>query len=146
MNILACIDLSESTEKVVEKAVEIAEAVAAKLWLLHIAEPDPDFVGYEVGPQSVRDALAGKFHEQHRKLQEIADRVRTEGLDTTALLLQGSTVETILAKAAKLSADMIVVGTHGRGAMYQLLVGSVSEGLLHDTECPILIVPTHKRK
>lgn len=146
MNILACVDLSESTEKIVKRAVEIAEAVSAKLWFLHIAEPEPDFIGYEVGPQSVRDSLSIKFHEQHRMLQEIADRVRQGGVDATALLVQGSTVETILAKAGKLGADMIVVGTHGRGAMYQLLVGSVSEGLLHNAECPLLIVPTHQRK
>lgn len=146
MNILTCVDLSESTDKIVVRAVEIAKAVSGKLWFLHVAEPEPDFIGYEVGPQSVRDSLSIKFREQHRMLQEIADRVRKGGVDATALLVQGSTVETILAKAAKLGADMIIVGTHGRGAMYQLLVGSVSEGLLHNSECPILIVPTHKRK
>jgi nucleotide-binding universal stress UspA family protein len=146
MNILTCVDLSESTDKIVVRAVEIAKAVSAKLWFLHVAEPEPDFIGYEVGPQSVRDSLSIKFREQHRMLQEIAERVRKGGVDATALLVQGSTVETILAKAAKLGADMIIVGTHGRGAMYQLLVGSVSEGLLHSSECPILIVPTHKRQ
>ena len=41
--------------------------------------------------------------------------------------------------------DMIVVGSHGRSAMYQLLVGSVSEGVLHKSECPIVVVPTHQR-
>lgn len=112
MNILACVDLSASSEKVMTKAVEIAGAISAKLWILHIAEPDPDFIGYEVGPQSVRNSLSKKFHEQHRQLQEIADRVREEGIDATALLVQGGTVEKLLAKAAKLSADMIVVGTH----------------------------------
>ena len=146
MNILACVDLSESTEDIVGRAVEIADAVSAKLWLLHVAEPEPDFIGYEVGPQSVRDSLSVKYHEQHRILQEIADRVRRGGVDATALLVQGATVETILARAKKLRADMIVVGTHGRGAMYQLLVGSVSEGLLHSAKCPLLVVPTHQRR
>lgn len=145
MNILACIDLSESTEKVVKTAAEIAKAVSAKLWLLHIAEPEPDFIGFDVGPQSVRDSFSKKFRQEHRQIQDIADKLRKEGIDTTALLIQGSTVESILAKASKLSADMIVVGTHGRGAMYQLLVGSVSEGILHEAECPTLIVPTHRR-
>ena len=145
MNILACVDLSESTDQVVMKAEEIAGAISAKLWLLHTAEPDPDFIGYEVGPQSVRDSLSKKFREQHRQLQEIADRVRKGGIDATALLVQGATVETILAKSSGLNASMIVVGSHGKGAMYQLLVGSVSEGLLQNAECPVLIVPTHKR-
>jgi len=145
MNIVVCVDLSESTEKVVSAAAEIARAVSAKLWLLHIAEPEPDFIGFHVGPQSVTDSYSQKFRREHRQIQDIADRLRREGVDTTALLVQGPTVETILLKAAKLDADMIIAGTHGRGAMYQLLVGSVSEGILHGAKCPTLIVPTHQR-
>ncbi|MEA3243534.1 MAG: universal stress protein, partial [Pseudomonadota bacterium] len=60
-------------------------------------------------------------------------------------LVHGATAETILKKASELDVDMIVVGSHGRGAMYQLLVGSVSEGILHNSRCPVLVVPTHKR-
>ena len=54
-------------------------------------------------------------------------------------------MDTILAEATKLDADMIVIGTHGHGAMYRLLVGSVSEGVLHKSKCPILVIPTHER-
>jgi nucleotide-binding universal stress UspA family protein len=59
--------------------------------------------------------------------------------------VQGATVETILKEALKLDVDMIVAGSHGRGAMYQLLVGSVSEGVLHKSKCPVIVVPTHER-
>ena len=51
MKLLVAVDLSESTEKVVKKAEEIASAISAKVWILHVAAPDPDFVGYEPGPQ-----------------------------------------------------------------------------------------------
>jgi nucleotide-binding universal stress UspA family protein len=145
MKILVGIDLSESTEKVVTKAEEIAKALSAKLWLLHIAEPEPAFVGYEPGPQSVRDSVSKEFHDEHRQIQKLADRMRKVGLDSNALLIQGPTVETFLKEASKLGVDMIIVGSHGRGAMYQLLVGSVSEGILHGSKCPILVVPTHER-
>ena len=145
MKLLVGVDLSDSTEKVVKKAEEIAKALSAQVWLLHIAEPEPDFVGLEAGPQSVRDSLAKGFHSEHFQIQKFADRLRQAGLHTTALLMQGATAETILKEASKLDIDMIVVGSHGRGAMYQLLVGSVSEGVLHKSECPILVVPTHKR-
>ncbi len=145
MKLLVGVDLSDFTEKVVKKAEEIATALSAKVWLLHVAEPEPDFVGLEVGPQSTRDSLSKRFHAEHRQIQEMAERLRKTDLDTTALLVQGATVETILKEASKLDVDMIVVGSHGRGAMYQLLVGSVSEGVLHKSECPVLVVPTHKR-
>lgn len=143
MNILVCIDFSASTEKIVLKAAEIAKAISAKLWLIHIAEPEPDFIGYDVGPQSVRNFLSTKFREEHRQIQEIAGRMRSEGVEATALLVQGPTVDTILLKASNLKANMIVVGSHGRGAMYQFFVGSVSEGVLQRAKCPILVVPTH---
>ncbi|WP_369162597.1 universal stress protein [Candidatus Thiodiazotropha sp. LNASS1] len=146
MKILLAVDLSESTEKIVKKAEGLADALSADLWLLHVAEPEPDFVGYEVGPQSVRDTLSQKFHDQHRQIQEIAERMRENGIDATALLVQGSTVETILHEASRLDVDMIFIGSHGRGAMYHLLMGSVTEGVLHAAKCPIHIVPTHNRK
>lgn len=155
MKLLVGIDLSESTEKVVEKAEEIAKALSAAVWIIHVVKPEPadlyagahapDSIGAGMDPQTFRDTLAKRFHAEHRQVQEIADRLRKQGVDTTALLLLGETVETMLNEASKLEVDMIIVGSHGRGAMYQLLVGSASEGILHKSECPVIVVPTHNR-
>jgi nucleotide-binding universal stress UspA family protein len=112
---------------------------------LHNAEPEPDFVEFKVDPLAAREDLAKKFHSEHLQIQEIASRLRKAGLDATALLVHGATVETILKEASDLDVDMIVVGSHGRGAMYQLLVGSVSEGIIHKSRYPVLVIPTHKR-
>lgn len=145
MKIMVAVDLSESTDKIVKEAEKVAKTNSAKVYFLHVAEPDPDFVGWEAGPQTVRDSLSERFHSQHREIQAIAEQLRSTGLDATALLVQGATSETILNEALKLDVDMIILGSHGRGAMYQLLVGSVSERVLHNSHCPILVVPTHGR-
>ena len=145
MKLLVCVDLSESTEIIVKKIEEITKALPAKVWLLHNAVPEPDFVEFKVDPQAARESLAKKFHVEHRQIQELANRMRKAGVDTTALLVHGATVETILEEASDLEVDMIVVGTHGRGAMYQLLMGSVSKAVLHKSRFPVLLVPTHKR-
>jgi nucleotide-binding universal stress UspA family protein len=145
MKLLVCVDLSESTEIIVKKIEEITKALPAKVWLLHNAVPEPDVVEFKVDPQAARESLAKKFHVEHRQIQELANRMRKAGVDTTALLVHGATVETILKEASELEVDMIVVGSHGRGAMYQLLVGSVSKAVLHKSRFPILVVPTHKR-
>lgn len=144
MKILIAVDLSDSTNKVVNAAKKLALACGATLWVLHVAEPDPDFVGWEAGPQSERDFIASQFHAAHRQTQAIADDMRSTGLDATAFLIQGPIIETILAEAKKLGADLIVLGSHGRGMMFQLLIGSVSEGVLHNADCPVLIVPTRE--
>ena len=145
MKLLVAVDLSGATEKILKKVEDVAKTLSAQVWLLHVTVPEPDYVGFDMESEAVRDALAKRFHGEHRQIQEIADRLREAGLDTTALLVQGVTVETILNVASKLDVDMIVVGSHGRGAMYQLLVGSVSEGVLHGSERPILVIPTHER-
>jgi nucleotide-binding universal stress UspA family protein len=142
MKILVAIDLSGSTAKVMSKVKDVATAHSAQVWLLHVASPEPDFVGLDVGPQTERDALADKYHREHAELQKLAGELRAAGLDASALLVQGPTVETLLHEATKLSADLVVVGSHGKGAMHQFLVGSVSDGVLRKSECPILVIPT----
>ena len=145
MKLLVAVDLSESTQTIVEKVEEINKEYPAKVWILHNAEPEPDILEFKVDPLAARETLAKKFHNEHRQIQEIANRLRKAGLDATALLVHGATVEAILKEASDLDVDMIVVGTHGRGAMYQLLVGSVSEGILHKSRYPVIVIPTHKR-
>jgi nucleotide-binding universal stress UspA family protein len=106
-----------------------------------VAAPDPEFVGFEAGPQSVRDQRAETLRKEHRLLQELADRARRRGIETKAVLVQGPTVETILAQAHKGKADLIVTGSHGHGALYKTVLGSVSEGILRGARRPVLVVP-----
>jgi nucleotide-binding universal stress UspA family protein len=145
MKILIAIDLSPASGKVLDTARAHARHAAAETWLLFIAEPDPDFVGYEAGPQVVRDQVAHKFREEHEKLHEHAEAFRAAGIKTTALVVQGPTSETILKEGKKLGAELIVIGSHGHGALRQMLVGSVSEGVIRGATCPILVVPTHEK-
>ncbi len=144
-NILAAIDFSDITPMVVDKAAEIAKSFSSKLWLIHIAAPDPDFVGYGTGPQSQRDWRAKTLREEHRYIQDKALALEKSGINVTPLLIQGATVETILQEAMKLNAEMIVIGSHGHGSLYKALVGSVSEGIIRKASCPVLIVPANAK-
>jgi len=141
MNILVSVDFSEATPRILQAAARLTRALSGKLWLLHVAEPEPDFVGYEAGPDVVRDQVAREFRDEHRKLQEYAASMREEGLPVTALMIQGPVVETVIAEADRLEADLLVVGSHGYGAVYDLLVGSVSRGILKHADIPVLVVP-----
>lgn len=146
MKILVCVDLSDATEIIIGKTEELAKRLSAEVWLLHNAEPEPDKVEFKVDPIAARENLAKRFHIEHRQIQDLSERLRKAGIEATALLVHGTTVETILTEAADLDVDMIIVGSHGRGAMFQLLLGSVSEGVLHKSQLPVLVIPTHKRK
>ena len=143
-NILVPVDFSEVSAAVIATAESLAEAFSAKVWLIHVAAPDPEFVGFDVGPQSVRDQRASNLRDEHRHLQDEAERLRGGGIDATALLIQGPTVEKILAEAERLEADWIVIGSHGHGATYRVLLGSVSENVVRGSKLPITIVPHQK--
>ena len=144
MKLLVAIDFSEITNLILEKAEEIALKTSAKIWLIHVAQPDPDFIGYDVGPDSERKFMAMKFRDQHIKIQKLSVGMKEKGINITPLLVQGPTIETIIKKAKELEVDMIVTGSHGHGTMFHILVGSISKGLLKKSPIPLLIVPAKK--
>ncbi len=141
-NILAPIDFSDVTDAVVEKAGQLARALDAKVWLIHAAVPEPDFVSYEVGPEYIRDSAARHLREEHKMLGQYQDNLRTDGVDVTAMLVPGEAVGKILQEADRLKADWIVLGSHGHGALHNLLAGSVCQGVVKKAPCPVVIVPS----
>ncbi|HTF33654.1 MAG TPA: universal stress protein [Myxococcota bacterium] len=140
-HILAAVDFSSISERVLQNAELLARAQGGRLTLLHVAAPPPEFVGYEPGPQSVRDGRAKSLREEHSVLQQHAATLRERGLDAHALVVEGPNVETILREAQRLGSTMIVIGSHGHGALHDALVGSVSAGVIRGSSCPVLIVP-----
>lgn len=145
MNILVAVDLSPASEKVVQAAGRVAKLTNAKVYILHTAEPEPDFVGYDAGPEVVRTQVAHEYRREHREVQTLADTLRDDGVNATALLIQGPTVETTLKEADNLKAELIVVGTHGHGAVYDVLVGSYSAGIIRKSTRPVLVVPIRNK-
>ena len=141
MKVLAALDLARTTPDVLREARLWARRLSAELILIHVAEPDPDFIGYGAGPESVRLAVAHKFTRAHQRIEALSVELRKEGLDATALLLQGATAETILREADRLSADVVLMGTRARGAVRELFVGSVSKEVLRRSTRPVLLIP-----
>jgi len=139
-HVLAAIDFSPLSERVVALAAELAQGSGAWVTLLHVAAPDPDFVGYETGPQHVRDRRAQVLRHEHGELEVMAARLRQLGLRTRALLVAGPTVETVLAQARERHVDHIVVGAHRHSRAAQVLLGSVSKGIVRHAECPVTVV------
>ena len=121
INIVVPVDLSDASERVIDFAQLIARETGGEIWLLHVADEDPSFVGLDAGPGAVREQFAKAFRDEHRRLQAEAERLRDKGFKATALVL--------------------IVGSHGHGALYDLVVGSVSQGILKDSTIPVLVVP-----
>ena len=91
-------------------------------------------------------AVAHDYRAEHVKLDELKAQAAASGLAVTALHVQGPIVEKILDLAAEHGAGMIVMGSHGHGALYELLVGSITQGVLKGAKCPVVVVPAVGKK
>ena len=146
MNILVAIDLSNASQKILDKAKTLAIALPAKVCLLHVIEGEPDFLDDEPDLQNSSDQSQQEFPQEHKDLQKEVDGLRQSGIETKGLLSQGSVVDVILQKSKQLEIDIIIVGTHGHGGVHHMIFGRVSEGVLRNTSCPVLVIPTIDRK
>ena len=138
---LTAIDFSPISNRVMAQAEVLARTTECPLTLLHVAAPNPGFIGYEAGPQEVRDARAHELRKEHQLLTDRATDLQQKGIDARPALVEGATVATILRQAVKLHASYIVIGSHGHGALYSALLGSVSSGVIAGTLCPVVVVP-----
>lgn len=137
--LLVAVDFSPQTGAMIAFAETVAPE--AEILLVHVAAPDPDFVGMDVGPATVRDARAHELRAEHRKLQSLADQLRSRGHETRALLMEGATVAVLQKCAADFDVGMIVVGSHGHSAVHDLLVGSTTSALIRAADRPVVVVP-----
>lgn len=147
MKLLAAVDFSELTDPVLRETEKLALQLEAETLLLHVNPPvsaafdlypESELVPLPAGGEALPDRSDGSGAE---RLEAIAEELRRSGIRATAVCVDGDEVDTIVAEAERIGADMILVGTHGHGALFHLLVGSVSEGVVRKAPCPVLIVP-----
>lgn len=143
MSLLVSIDFSGVTDA----QIDIVDTLASpdrEIHLLHVTEPDPSFVGLEAGPEEVQHQVASELQHAHDELNALADRLRAKGYTVDTVLVPGPTVQTIVEQAEKLDADVIVMGSHGRGKLFDLVVGSISAGVIRESPVPVLVVPARR--
>jgi nucleotide-binding universal stress UspA family protein len=142
--IIVPVDFSDATTGVIETAQQLAKAFNTRLALLHVIEPEPDFVGFEAVPPSVHMSIPRDYEQERMQLDRLKQTVADAGFDVTATQLHGASASKILEEANAQSAGWIVMGSHGHGAFYELLVGSVTTGVLKGAKCPVVVVPARK--
>jgi len=140
-NILVSIDFEKQAGLLLDRAIELAKKYGSKVWLIHIAAPDPDFVGYDVGPQNVRDVRANELNDEKRMLEKYASRLNDNGIDAQGMLVEGPTVLTILNTIKKLNIDLVIIGHHRRNYFYKAFVGNTDIALINQLDIPVLTIP-----
>jgi len=146
-NILVAIDFSDVTESVLGAAEELARAFGANVVLMHCVTESTDItlMGEVVGllPTAL-EALPGAYPDDYRRLADMTSGLRDKGIDAELLFVSGLPIDTILTTIEDRKIDLVIMGSHGHGALYELLVGTVTEGVLHRVSCPAMIIPSHR--
>ena len=155
--LLVAVDFSKTTAKVAEQAIALARGLNAKVWIVHVTRdklqaatyenvtfygPAPEFCAAPLGDvEMARELCAEEYRREHEALLGLSEQMRQAGVAAQALLLKGSAPAQILEQAEHRDADMIIMGSHGHGMLHKMLVGSVTEAVLRDALCNVLIVP-----
>ena len=137
--ILVPIDFGEASEVALTYGRALAHTFGASLHVLHVME-NPFLRPTAVDPSVLKAAAATRLRERITEDDGAA-------LHATALLETSDNPAEEIVKYAKAHAiDLVVMGTHGRGAMAQMLVGSVAEKVVRRAPCPVLTVrhPEHE--
>ena len=160
--ILVPIDFSDVTPPVIALARQLAKALRAEIHLVHVKEltaaPPPGTLGYSLAGMPELAPMAGvpvpgfepmpetlpEDEGQTSKLAKWQAEIAQDGIKVSLHEPTGTVAEEILDQAHELNADLIVMGRHGHGAMYNFLVGSATKGVLKHSKRPVLLVPVPK--
>jgi len=140
--IIALIDFSDVTPRLLAEAAPLANALGARLILLHVVPEEPAVVELGIASPTVfRAPSEKKIGADYEALLELRDSLADSGVEVSAQQLERGGVVKVLERCRELEAGMIVVGAHHHSALYQLFVGSFTSDVLKRATCPVLVVP-----
>lgn len=140
--IVALVDFSEVTSKILAMARTLATALQSRVVLLHVIPPEPVVatMGAEapsIPPPPTREEIEA----EKMKLQRLLNSLTDAGVSATALQFEGPVTETVVEETKRLNTDLVIMGSHHHNALYNLFVGSVTSDLLKRLPFPMLVVP-----
>lgn len=134
--LLLATDLTEASASATDEAFELATRLGASLLVVSVIDP-----GSLLMPGGRFRVRVDQVRERRELLaQELVERGRLAGIEVSFLIWTGDPGDMIVEAAEAEHADMVLVGSHGRGAVGRLFLGSVSEHVVRNAHCPVLVV------
>jgi nucleotide-binding universal stress UspA family protein len=154
--ILVPIDGSEHSLKALEEASQIARISSGKITLINvysvqstigaraITMPQPSASGYTGTPvftgAEVSRIIEAVQKSANKILQDAEQRVSSTGVHVEKMLVEGHTVQEIVRAANEGNFDLIVIGARGISRIREMLLGSVTDGVVHHAHCAVLVI------
>ena len=140
------LDGSEFGRHAIPWALAIAEPAGARVDLVHVLTPPYDLGMAESDKLVLAEAIDSQRTATEQRLEDLANRLRVgTGVRFSSAVVEGHTADALLRYADENAIDLIVTGTHGRGGVQHLLMGSVAERVVRTAPCPVLTVHAHER-
>lgn len=137
--IVAPVDFTEASLAALRRARELAFRYGATLDVLHVVEPLP-FLGLHIGMLTAEDLVPNFMERVRTGLRRFVDQAEGPDVPVASHLLEGHADLRILEFASQQEADLIVMASHGRTGVERFFLGSVTERVVHGTECPVYVI------
>jgi nucleotide-binding universal stress UspA family protein len=141
--IVVCVDGSETSQKALTAALQMARDSGGQVRIIHIIEELAQLVAYDPYGGYPGD-LTKVLHDSGVKLlNDAMDIAKAAGVSAEQLLIESRgkrLADVVTQAAADFNADLLVVGTHGRRGMGRVLLGSGAEQIIRQAELPVLVI------
>jgi len=144
-SIIVAVDLLPETSAVLNTAKEFSRTFGAKLYIVH-SESIETYINSVISEthQNVCIELIEDIKKRTKeKLSEIENNLAEESIDVESILMTGLTVDNILDEAAKVNAELIIIGSHKHGKLYHFIFGCIHDMLINKSTIPIIIIPNN---
>jgi nucleotide-binding universal stress UspA family protein len=152
--VLIALDYNPTAQKVAETGYSLAKSLNAEVTLLHVItdpmiystpgySPVMGYSGYVDVSPTILESIDGLKNASLQYLDKSKQHLGDNTIQT--LVKEGDFAETILKTAKELHSDIIVIGSHSQKWLENIVMGSVTEKVLHHSSVPLFIIPTRKQ-
>ncbi|MFQ6075693.1 MAG: universal stress protein [Candidatus Bathyarchaeia archaeon] len=137
-SILVPVDGSENSKRALGYAIDLARRYSAKLTIIHVV---PLATAIVTGPEVLAVDVSRQLEESGKNILSSAiEVVKNAGLEACSRMVQGRPGNEIVEVAKEEGIDLIVIGRRGLGAVARFFLGSVTDHVVHNAPCPVMIV------
>lgn len=139
--ILAAIDFSSVSDLVVAAAAELARALRGKVVLVTVLVEPVYLKEFAPPPKSIAKITVAHERAVRNHLAVIQRRLLSEFISAETVVRRGNAAQHILEEAEEHDAALIVIGSHGHTAFYELILGSTTQAVLKRARMPVVVIP-----
>jgi universal stress protein A len=146
--ILVPTDFSEDSEAAFLTALNIAAKYRSSIYLLHVISSSAhlNMADYCLDANNMNRILNESSVSSNEKLQAIIDKSQQSGdIKVVPTVRRGHPCEEILKEASERKIDLIVIASHGKTGLQKYFIGSVTERVMKDVNCPVLLIQNQER-